>query len=262
MAASLRVQKGDSIIFQLLRRDVAVSDSKWEELQVVEMLPKPTVLNYTYAPRNAYYQTIEDQGFIDKYGMAPTGVTLSGSFGIQIRRSGISFKDGYTRFWEFREQIVKLSQRVSPMQSDGKHQYVYAVNYYDFINDEKFAADIRQLGITMNARYNPRERTYSVSVMRIGPLIANTTRDPMLLLLLAADKVLDMATSGLDSLNNLWTSSPVYTAAGLTVGGMDVLGGQLASLVSMGSKYSSHFKSMVSPQTPVTNGKSLFGIKF
>ena len=167
----------------------------FEEVKVFPMAVKPADLRYDYGSRAAVTQTIPDHGFVDRFGSRLTRVVMSGTFGLQPRRQGISVKDGVTRFLEFRDEIFKVSQQARAVSEDGKEGFVYALNYYDFIWDERFAVNLETFRANINARRNPFEPIYELTFTSIGPTISAVPGDTILGALLAADRISSTASS-------------------------------------------------------------------
>lgn len=208
--ALLRIRKADVIIFELLQKNLNGVDEisrQWKEIKVFAMTVKPSVLTYSEASRVAVTQTTPEEGFIDKYGSQLMQVRMSGTFGLQPRRQGILIKDGYTRLLEFRDEVFRASNRVRQFEGEKnvnflKEQqngsYIYAINYYDFINDEQHCINFSSFVRTLSAVRNPFETTYDLSFTTLGKPIQVTIKDPLLILLTNLSNFTDTATGILD----------------------------------------------------------------
>jgi hypothetical protein len=209
--AILRIQKSDNIIFQLLQKNLDATDTvsqQWKEIKVFPMTVKPANLIYSEASRTAITQTTPEEGFIDKYGSQLMQVRMSGTFGLQPRRQGILVKDGYTRLIEFRDEVYRASNRVRQFEGERNIQflreqkngnYIYAINYYDFINDEQHCINFTSFVRTLNAIRNPFETTYDLNFTTLGKPIQVTSKDPLLFLLTNISNFTDNATEVLDN---------------------------------------------------------------
>ena len=259
--ASIRLKLGDLIIFQLLRKNLAGINEParaWNEVKVVTLAVKPSFIDYNYRGRSQINQTQERSGFVDKYGMLFTQVNMGGSFGVKPRRVGLSLKDGYTRLIEFRDEIVKKSNRVNDaldqkelnataptnaygqsLQADANARYVYAINFYDFINDEMFAIDISTFNIRLDASFNTVMPTYKLGFQEIGDIIQVNTKDAVLKMQLAIASVIDSIQNDLDVAVNTISSSPIFQVAELGVSYFDDMNYQLANLATVLSLYGS-----------------------
>ncbi len=257
--ASIRLRKGDLVIFQLLRKNLAGINEPariWNEVKVVTLAVKPSFIDYNYRGRSQINQTQERSGFVDKYGMLFTQVNMGGSFGVLPRRVGLSLKDGYTRLIEFRDEIVKKSNRVNDaldqkelnavaptnaygqtLQADTNARYVYAINFYDFINDEMFAIDISNFNIRLDAAFNTVMPTYKLGFQEIGDIIQVATKDGVLKMQLAIASVIDSIQNDLDVAVNTISSSPIFQVAELGVSYFDDMNYQLANLATVLSLY-------------------------
>ena len=257
--ASIRLRKGDLVIFQLLRKNLAGINEPariWNEVKVVTLAVKPSFIDYNYRGRSQINQTQERSGFVDKYGMLFTQVNMGGSFGVMPRRVGLSLKDGYTRLIEFRDEIVKKSNRVNDaldqkelnavaptnaygqtLQADTNARYVYAINFYDFINDEMFAIDISNFNIRLDAAFNTVMPTYKLGFQEIGDIIQVATKDGVLKMQLAIASVIDSIQNDLDVAVNTISSSPIFQVAELGVSYFDDMNYQLANLATVLSLY-------------------------
>lgn len=209
MAILTSLRKADAIVFQVLRRDMANPESDWNEFKVVPLAVKPSALRYQYSDRSAETQTVPERGFVDRYGRALTMVTMFGTFGIQPRRAGLIPKDGFTRLVEFRDEVFKLSQQARKRDEDGTAEYIYAVNYYDFINNERFAVNLKSFSPDWNARRSTIEAAYQLSFLELGPVIEAETRDPLLRVLLAFDELLERGLSRIEQANDIIRNAPV-----------------------------------------------------
>lgn len=250
--AAIRIQKANAIIFQLVRTDLKKASGgtgrKWEEVQVVPLAVKPKDLTYNYGSRSAIMQTTPEEGFIDKYGQKLPQVTMSGTFGIQPRRAGTSFKDGYTRLLEFRDEIFKRSQQARPVKGDSTMglkygadddgtSYVYGVNFYDFIHDEQYSVNLDTFRIQADAQRNPFEPTYSLGFTCLGNPIKTESQDPMLQVLLFTSKTIDGALKAIDSVNSAIANSWAGTVAGYGVGAYDTGSGLYDEVKAVGGMY-------------------------
>lgn len=261
--ATLRIQKADAIVFQLLRRDLSNPDSNWVEHRVVPLAVKPTAIRYGYSGRSSEVQTIPGHGFIDRYGRALTAVTLFGTFGVQPRRAGLIPKDGFTRLLEFRDEVFSLSHQARKRDGDDTAEYVYAVNYYDFINDERFAVDLKSFSPDWNARRSTIEAQYSMTLIELGPIVEAETRDPLLRVILAFDNLLERGLQALDDANTLIRNAPIAGDAidaleGLSalVDTTDTLAGNISTLSAM---YRNAVSGNLRPDRQLTTGmKSIF----
>jgi hypothetical protein len=235
--AALSIKTADVVIFQLIRRNLRGKDASqrtWKEVRTFEMAVKPAVITYTEGSRSAITQTSPNAGFIDKFGSRLIQVSMVGTFGIQPRREGIEFKDGFTRLQEFKTELFRTSQLARAQKEDGEgNQYVYAVNFYDFINNERFTINLDTLVRSLDARRNPFEPTYQLNFTALGePIEEATTSDPVLIVLLAVDKLFD---EGNKALSTVLNNSAIRAISG-GVELMDALGSSaenIASLITM-----------------------------
>lgn len=238
--ATLRIQKADAIVFQLIRRDLK-ANTDWQEASVFAMAVKPTTLRYEYGSRAAIAQTTPDEGFVDKFGSRLTRVSMMGTFGLQPRRQGIEIKDGYTRLLEFRDDVFKRLQQARPTKQDGESRFVYSLNYYDFIYDERFAVNLETFTPEVNARRNPFEPTYHLSFTSIGPIQQVQTKDGLLAALLAFSDMLTMAEDGLtgavDALRALPAVSEIMFGASALLTGIETLGETIEKIAALSSMY-------------------------
>ena len=276
--AILRIQKADAIIFQLVRLDLAKNVSStdaqkqglWEEVQVFPMATKPESIDYNYSSRSAITQTEPENGIVDRFGQKLPVVTISGTFGLKQRRVGAVVKDGYTRLIEFRDELFKRSQQARPVTSDsmfGKKygsddsgtQYVYAVNYYDYIYDEQWSTNLDNLKIRVDAKRNPFEPTYSMTFTALGDPIKAKTNDGQLLVLQATSDLID---SGELAINNVYTkllNSGPGMAIGAVIGGLTELQYLSGAIAALGISYAQAVAGQVSPIGP--NGLSALSTK-
>jgi hypothetical protein len=257
--ASIRLRKGNTIIFQLLRKNLAGINEPariWNEIKVVTLAVQPSFIDYNYRGRSQINQTQERSGFVDKYGMLFTQINMGGSFGVKPRRVGLSLKDGYTRLIEFRDEIVKKSNRVNDeldlqemntfaptnfygqkLQTDINARYVYAINFYDFINDEMFAIDISTFNIRLDASYNTVLPTYKLGFQEIGDIIKVERKDGVLRAQLAIASVIDSVQNNLDIAVNTISSNAIFQTAELGISFLEDMNFQIDNLKAVLSSY-------------------------
>ncbi len=116
-------------------------------------------------------------------------------------------------------------------------QYVYAINFYDFINDEMFAIDISNFNIRLDAAFNTVMPTYKLGFQEIGDIIQVATKDGVLKMQLAIASVIDSIQNDLDVAVNTISSSPIFQVAELGVSYFDDMNYQLANLATVLSLY-------------------------
>jgi hypothetical protein len=269
--ASIKLRKGNSIVFQLLRSNLAGTDEQmraWNEVKVVTLAVNPASIDYGYKTRSSVIQTSERNGYVDKFGEEFTKVSMEGTFGSKPRRVGLSLKDGYTRLVEFRDEIVRKSNRVNDELdrkenkvelADSPARYVYAVNYYDFINDEMFAIDISTFDIRLNTKDNPIIPSYRLSFTEIGDTIKAETTDGVLRALLFTSEVIDTIENTIDDALSYITDNEIFQTADVIVGGIDSLGTQLDNLSVLFTAYSAAVKGVATQasQLPATAKQKL-----
>ncbi len=240
--ATLRIQQADAIVFQLIRKDQKAG-TDWQEVAVFAMAVKPTTLRYEYGSRSVIAQTVPDQGFVDRFGSKLTRVSMTGTFGLQPRRQGIEIQDGYTRLLNFRDDVFKRLQQARPEKQDGESKYVYSLNYYDFIYDERFAVNLETFIPEVSARRNPYEPTYTLTFTSIGPVQTVDTKDGMLSMLLNFSFMLTKAQDGLTgavaTLKGIPAIGAILQGAGAYVTAIDTLSNLAGSLAGLASMYGS-----------------------
>jgi len=239
--ATLRVKRADAVIFQVVRKNLAGRDEaarQWKEVRVHTLAVKPASIQYIEGSRSTITQTSPDAGFVDRFGSRLIRVNMTGTFGLQPRRQGLSIKDGYTRLLDFRDDVFRLSQRARQEKDDANTHYVYAVNFYDFINDEKFAINLDQFSRTLDARRNAFEPTYDLSFTSIGDTFKGIiSKDPLLLALNAMDAAFDAAESAIDDFLENTTIGEYLGYASGAVEAVEALTGTAAGLAGLAAAY-------------------------
>lgn len=251
--ATIKLQRADAVVFQLLRKNLAAKDAAsrtWEEVKVVALAVKPTYIEYRYPNRAQVNQTSERGIFVDKFGMGMVHVEMAGTFGSKPRRTGLQMKDGYTRLIEFRDEIVRKSNRVNDEldQKEGKRligkntvdanaKYVYAVNYYDFIYDEMFAINIEHFSIRPDATVNTMLPHYRLSFQEIGDTFKVESKDGLLRTLLKTNEILDMTEQLASDAMSIITDNPVYEGIDLGIGVIETMNFQIENLQALGGMY-------------------------
>lgn len=277
--ASIRLKRGNAIVFQLLRKNLAGFDEPariWKEVKVITLAVQPTYIDYNYRGRSQVNQTQERKGFVDKFGMLFTQVNMGGSFGSAPRRVGLSLKDGYTRLIEFRDEMVRKSNRVNDeldqkeatnanvqniygqtLQPDINARYVYAVNFYDFINDEMFAIDINNFNIRLDAGYNTVLPTYKMGFQEIGDTIKVDTKDGVLRALLWMSEGISAVQNELDFATNYIASTEIFQMAELSVSFVEQISFQMESLSGVLTSYSDAVFGRPTPLSSISSGNAL-----
>jgi hypothetical protein len=238
--ASLSIQTADVVIFQLIRKNLKApknsAESVWKEVSTFHMAVKPAVITYTEGSRSVVTQTSPNAGFLDRFGTRLMQVQMTGTFGVQPRRQGLVLKDGLTRLREFRDELFRQSQLARQQKTDGTALYVYAVNYYDFINDERCTINFDTFSRTLDARRNAFESTYQLTFTALGePIEEATTIDPLLKVLLEVNKLFKQADTSLTSVLN----NPVLKGMSEAVEILGVLGGTAMNIADLITKYGS-----------------------
>ncbi len=192
------------LIFQLMRiaysgRTGRIVDIK--EVRIVSLAVLPNSIQYRYSSRNMISQTAERQGvvsgFRDVHGRELTEVNINGTFGQISRMDRSELKTGWDRLLEFREDIFKASLATtrrdlvghpvagrrklttSPLEQlpgGSGSQYFYAVNFFDFINEEQFTVDINSFNINESTDHNNLPY-YTLSLKEVGPIVTEYTAD-------------------------------------------------------------------------------------
>ena len=254
--ATIRIKVSSNIIFQLLQKNLAAQDEagrQWKEIKVFPMTTLPANLTYSEASRVQITQTTPEEGFIDKYGSQLMQVRLSGTFGLQVRRQGVSLKDGYTRLLEFRDEVFRASNRVRQfagekniafLKEQTNGNYVYAINFYDFIYDEQHCINFNSFVRTLSAQKNGFVPDYDLSFTTLGRPIQVTSKDPLLILLLGASDLIDKVTSGLDSVATAIT--PVTDVLNFGVEGLDLLADINTNLATLFTQFGGAIAGQVS----------------
>ncbi len=238
--ATLRMKTGDVIIFQLIRKNLKGNDASqraWKEVKTFHLAVKPALITYAEGSRASITQTSPNSGFVDKFGSKLVQVTIVGTFGIQPRRQGLVLKDGYTRLLEFRDELFRQSQLARQQKEDGDgNQYVYAVNYYDFINNEKFVINFDTFVRTLDAKRNPFEPIYQLSFTALGePIEEVTTSDPILQWLLTVDEIFNE----IDTKLSIITENETFQKISQAVELFDTMTENVEDIEDLISKYSS-----------------------
>ena len=253
--ASINLQPGNYIIFQLLRKNLAGNDDSsraWQEIDVMTLAVNPSYIDYNYRNRSQVNQTQERKGFVDKFGMMFTQVDMGGTFGSKARRVGLSLQDGYTRLINFRDGMVKKSNRVNDEldnkesqsilfggSADANARYVYAVNFYDFINNEMFAIDISTFNIRLDSAFNTVLPTYKLAFQEIGDIIKVSTKDGVLRAALAVSSVMSTAQNIINDALSYIGSNSLFQDAAFGVSLFDDTTSQVGLLTGVTSEYSS-----------------------
>jgi len=256
--ATLRIQQADAIVFQLIRKDQKAG-TDWQEVAVYAMAVKPTTLRYEYGSRSVIAQTVPDQGFVDRFGSKLTRVSMTGTFGLQPRRQGIDIQDGYTRLLNFRDDVFKRLQQARPTKQDGESRYVYSLNYYDFIYDERFAVNLETFIPEVSARRNPYEPTYTLTFTSIGPIQTVDTKDGLLYALLAFSDMLTAAQDGLTgavaALQAIPAVSAIMFGGAAILTGIDTLSNLAVNLGALASMYTNALAGQTSKGATTITGK-------
>jgi hypothetical protein len=202
------------LIFQLVKFNTETQ--KVTEILVNSLVVLPRSISYFYTSRAAITQTRGDKevvGFVDKFGRGLTRVQIRGVFGTMPRRVGLELKNGWTRLVEFRELVFKLSH-ILQGQETSENRYmtlakagllqendIIAVNFFDFINDERFSVNLDQFQINEDVSSNNLP-IYVLIMTELGEIIETKTSDPTLSVLLAADKLFSDIVNNINELGD------------------------------------------------------------
>lgn len=249
--ATLRIKTADAIIFQLIRSNLKGVDAparQWQEVAVYAMAVKPATIRYSDGSRSVINQTEPDAGFVDRFGARLVSISMQGTFGLQPRRSGLLLKDGYTRLLEFRDECFRRSQQARALSTDGAAQFVYAINYYDFINSEQFSINLDTFTRDLDARRNAYEPTYQLTFTALGqPIKGVQSRDPLLIVLLAVSGFFDTVTGFVNGV----MSDPTVQAINGVGDLLPALAGTLTNIASLKAMYATAIAGQLSKTGPV-----------
>ncbi len=249
----MRIQKADAIIFQLVRKNVNVENGKWEETLVYPMSVKPGTLDYDFGGRSAITQTVPNVALVDRFGTKLPVVMMSGTFGLKVRRHGIGLKDGYTRLLDFWD-VFEISHQSRPVDKN-QPDYIYALNYYDFIYDRKYCINIDTFRVRIDARRNAFEPTYQITFTAIGKpiVIDGGSKDSYLKILLATSQIIDggftILNEGLDYL-----SANIPSEITDAIAMLETLSGVVDNLNILGSIYGQAINGVAGTVGQVLNG--------
>lgn len=138
----------------------------------------PTKVSYKETAKKNIIQGIGDNNnVINKAGLAPIKIMLTGTFGQrQIARGGLRVQDGFGRLKEFRE-LYRKSQSIP---TNGMPEKLYLMNYYDFTMHYWFSIDMDTFDLEGDAQRNSKTPFYTCQMTSVGPLINVQAKDPML----------------------------------------------------------------------------------
>ncbi len=205
-------------MFQLMALRVQDGELHITEVERMPLVTRPeTISNNFKAGTNIARR--RSGFFSDEAGVIAGQIQIQGSTGVKKRRYKGTMVDGFTRMNMFRDRIFRLSHTINkadatkllsnyrgivPMDINianatalGSYvlqrQYlgddiVYAVNWYDFWNDEKFCVDITTFSIQSTAKqmYN---RRYSIAMTVLGAPLEVTSQSLLERTLLAVPTI-------------------------------------------------------------------------
>ena len=109
------LERTPSIVIQLVvyrPSSMAGQPGQIIEVDAVPLVCRPTSERYAHAGRTAITQ-LPRQAVIDKHGLAPTPITLQGTFGFEARQVGNQMLSGWERLRYFRDQIFNLYHQIN-----------------------------------------------------------------------------------------------------------------------------------------------------
>jgi hypothetical protein len=145
----LKIPRMEFIVFELLEVDknkLSNSTYKPESVFAVDLAVLPENLQYRVQSRDAIVQT-QSSVYVQRYDFTPERVTLSGTFGDDIRFIRNSWLDGWSRLKMFEDELVKRSK------TNSGNKY-YVINYYDFQFQRFGVINIDSWSLSGNARDN------------------------------------------------------------------------------------------------------------
>lgn len=169
------------IVFELVRINVDqyISDQSYkaEQINTIYLAVLPSQISYTLQSRDAIRQT-DKKVFVNKFGLAPEKVTISGNFGREPRLVAGTYLDGWSRLKQFEKEVVRRSKETEITDNGAK--YLYSLNYYDFTLHRFGNVNIQQFRVSGNANQNSLMPYYSCDFSIIGPLIDVESTDYLL----------------------------------------------------------------------------------
>jgi hypothetical protein len=249
------------VAFQVVKYNA--TSKKATEVHTVSLAVFPSYLSYTYPSRAAIEQTVEDKdgigGFRDEPGRGLAQVTIRGTMGYWARREGVTLKSGWQRLREFRELIVKLSHVVpgGKLSADQSlvlnalaDDEVICLNFYDFLNDERFAVDVRSFNILETMQSN-RLPQYTITLQEVGPVVKTDGFHGLLSGLLVADTLYGTAITQINEALG-WVIGGPLVGLELLVGLVEGVEGTISSSLGGLLSLTSTVQNVLSGTTPVS----------
>ncbi len=207
------------VAFELIKIDIKSQETEQED--VIYLAVKPSQFEYRLQGRDAIAQT-NTTVFITKFSLAPEHCRISGTFGNESQYIAGTYMDGWSRLKQFQEDVVKKSKDVSIGVSK-KGDYIYAINYYDFIFQKFGAINISNWQISGDAQSNTILPKYSCDFAIVGELIKTASKDYLLDMLQRVFGQDGMLKSTLDNVNNyLSVIEPYLSAISLPLEGLGI----------------------------------------
>lgn len=181
MQNKIYIPRINYVVFELIMIDVDKYKNNTEsyraqQVETVYLATIPEQFRYAKVARDTIVKT-SDKVFVNKASYQPEKVRISGTFGEKPRLIAGTYMDGWARLRQFEESIVEKSKENFQVLYG---QFIYALNYYDFIWQKFGSIDIRSFEMSGNARQHATLPQYSCDFELIGDLIKATEFDLML----------------------------------------------------------------------------------
>ncbi len=215
------------IVFELVKidlEDYLRGSYKAIPVHTIYLAVTPSQFSYRLASRDAIMQT-EGDVYVNKLDFQPEQCTISGNFGYEPRTIGGTYMTGWDRLRQFQDDIVKLSKKTN-LPGIERDKYIFALNYYDFINQKFGSINIQTFVVRGNARENTMLPYYICDFIIIGDLEHTESQD----LLLA-------------QLQDLYGEEGLFASAGEVLG--EVFSSTLSPVILEGELLSGAYKSVM-----------------
>lgn len=229
------------VVFELVKISIdeyLTKEYKAVQEETIYLAKLPAVFNYKLKSRDSIVQT-DNKVTVNKFSFQPEHCMISGDFGYQNRLMAGTFLDGWTRLQQFHEYVVLKSKDTSD------EDYIYGLNYYDFIWRKFGSININNFDLRGNARENAVLPKYSCEFDIVGNLIDVADSDLILAELKALFGNGGVVDSALSTVNDiLGEINPILNVIGSAQLNMqtayDLTKASQSFFTNLSSKYSNY----------------------
>jgi hypothetical protein len=185
--ALLNLPQLNYVVFEAVKFPITTTDTGKEQLgeplqdKVLILDRLYTSIKYTHASLNNNTKFFGESYLTDKGGLAPVRIEMKGTFGYYALKRGSTYRTGFERFKEFRDELFNKVQSISDSLVENtlpdKKRYIYGLNFYDMINHFWGEVDLKEFLSSSDASVHTKLQMYEISMLGLNKLVSVASKD-------------------------------------------------------------------------------------